>query len=104
MGLSASDIASGHANTIAQKMKLEAAYENKPNHVRHVENQINYTNAQCEATALQLKSWVIAEVPKMIQQELDKPKNQVKIETKVDEKSLNEAKRKITDMIKSIFH
>lgn len=40
----------------------------------------------------------------MIQRELSKPSNQVKIQAKVDEKSLADAKKKITDVIKSIFH
>ena len=70
MNLSPFDIASGRAAGIANVMRTEAAFENKPNHMRHVENQINYTNAQCEATALQLKSWVLAEVPKIVRQEL----------------------------------
>jgi len=30
------EIASGHAHGIANKMQMEAAFEKKPNHVRHV--------------------------------------------------------------------
>ena len=104
MSLSTADIASGRAATISHVMRTEAAFENKPNHMRHVENQINYTDAQCAATELRMKAWVAAEVPKIVQRALKDPKNQATIEAKVDEKSLSEAKRKITDMIKSIFH
>ena len=40
----------------------------------------------------------------MIQKELSKPQSQVKVVAKVDENSLNEAKKKISDLFKSIFH
>ena len=104
MGLSTADIASDRAAVISYVMRTEAQLENQPNHMRHVENQIRYTDAQCAATELRIKAWVASEVPKIVQRVLKDPRNQVAIETKVDEKSLAEAKRKITDMIKSIFH
>ena len=104
MGLSTADIASDRAAVISHVMRTEAQLENQPNHMRHVENQIRYTDAQCAATELRMKAWVAAEVPKIVQRVLKDPKNQATIEAKVDEKSLSEAKRKITDMIKSIFH
>ena len=103
-GLSGSDIAWGRAGGIASVMKTEAAWENKPNHMRHVEHQIEYANAVGEAVMQQMKEWIAKELPMMIQKELSKPNNKIKIETKVDEKSLSDAKRKITDMLKSIFH
>ena len=104
MSLSTADIASGRAATISHVMRTEAAFENKPNHMRHVENQIRYTDAQCAATELRIKAWVASEVPKIVQRVLKDPKNQATIEAKIDEKSLAEAQKKITDMIKSIFH
>ncbi len=48
-GLSPSEIAWGSAQGIADVMKTEAAWENKPNHMRHVEHQIEYANAVGEA-------------------------------------------------------
>ena len=104
MSQSTEDVASARAAAISHVMRTEAAFENKPNHMRHVENQINYTDAQCTATEQRVKAWVSSEVPKMVQLALKDPKNHATIEAKVDEKSLSEAKRKITDMIKSIFH
>ena len=94
----------GRAAGIAHVMRAEAAAENKPNHVRHVEHQIEYTNAACEAIKKELMEWTAKELPAMIQKELSKPNNQVKVQAKVDEKSLSDCKRKITDMLKSIFH
>lgn len=72
--------------------------------MRHVENQIKYADAVGEAVMQELKEWVMKEMPLMIQKELSKPQNQVKVVAKVDEKSLSDAKRKISDMLKSIFH
>ena len=98
----------GRATGIAHVMRVEAAAENKANHVRHVEHQIEYTNAACEATKKELMEWVkellAKELPGMIQKELSKPSGQVKVQAKVDEKSLSDCKKKITDMLKSIFH
>lgn len=96
--------ARGQAFGIAGVMRQEAAFENKPNHMRHVENQIRYADAVGEAVSQELKEWVMKEVPVLIQKELSKPQNQVKVVAKVDEKSLSDAKRKISDMLKSIFH
>ena len=96
--------ARGHAYGIADVMRKEAAWENKPNHMRHVENQIKYADAVGEAVTQELKEWVMKELPALIQKELSKPQNQVKVVAKVDEKSLSDAKRKISDMLKSIFH
>ncbi len=41
--------ARGQALGIAGVMRQEAAFENKPNHMRHVENQIKYADAVGEA-------------------------------------------------------
>ena len=102
--LTPSDIAWGRAQGIAGVMKSEAAWENKPNHMRHVEHQIEYANAVGEAVFQQMKAYIDKELPGMIQKELSKPSSQVKVVAKVDEKSLNEAKKKISDLFKSIFH
>ena len=68
---------------IARVMQTEAAAENKENHIRHVEHQIEYTNAACEATKKELMEWVkeliAKELPGMIQNELSKPSSQVKV-------------------------
>ena len=85
------------------KRTMQAAWEGKDNHTRHVENQIAYADAVAEAAFERMKAWVMAELPGLIQKELSKPQSQVKIQAKVDEKSLSEAKRKISDMFKSIF-
>ena len=103
MGVSASDVARGRAYGIARTMRMQAAWEGKDNHTRHVENQIAYADAVAEAAFERMKAWVMAELPGLIQKELSKPQSQVKIQAKVDEKSLSEAKRKISDMFKSIF-
>ncbi len=104
MGVTPTQIANSRAYGIARTMRMEAAWEGKDNHSRHVENQIAYADAVGEATFEKMKAWVAQQVPKMIQQELSKPSNQVKVVAKVDEKSLSDAKRKITDMLKSLFH
>ena len=102
-GLSSSDIAWSNARAIAHVMTTEASFENKPNHVRHVQHQIDYTNAVGNAVFQQMKAWIAKELPAMIQKELSKPQSQVKVQAKLDEKSLADAKRKISDMLKSIF-
>ena len=51
-----------------------------------------------------MKAYIDKELPGMIQKELSKPSSQVKVVAKVDEKSLNEAKKKISDLFKSFFH
>ena len=84
-------------------MKMQAAAEKHPQHERHVDNQINYANAVAEAYNDNWKMWVERDLPKLIDQEIEKYMRQSKIEPKVDEKSLAEAKRKITEMVKSIF-
>ena len=96
--------ASARANGIANVMRKEAAFENKLNHVRHVENQIQYADAVAEAMFEKTKEYVAQEVPKLIQAELAKPSSHFKVLTKVDEKSLKESKRTIVDFLKSIFH
>ena len=95
--------AGARAIMIAHQMKLQAAAEKHPQHERHVENQINYANAVAEAYNDNWKLWVERDLPKLIDQEIEKYMRQSKIEPKVDEKSLAEAKRKITEMVKSIF-
>ena len=104
MGASQSDIARGRAQSIAHTMRLEASVENQPNHQRHIEHFLAYADAVGEAAVLEAKAWMAKEMPGMLQKELSKPNSKIKVETKVDEKSLAEAKRKITDVIKSIFH
>ena len=104
MGVTSTDIARSHAYGIARTMRMEAAFEEKDNHTRHVENQIAYADAVAEAAFEKMKAWVMKEVPALIQKELSKPQNQVKVVAKVDEKSLSDAKKKITDMLKSLFH
>ena len=95
--------ARGQAFAVASVMRQEAAFENKPNHVRHVENQIRYADSVGEAVKQEIQEWIQKELPAMIQKELSKPQNQIKVQAKVDEKSLSDARKKITDMFKSIF-
>lgn len=68
----AMSIARGRASTIASTMRKEAAFENKPNHVRHVENQIKYADSVGEAVTQELKEWIAAELPIMIAKEVEK--------------------------------
>ena len=96
--------ARGRASAIAGVMRQEAAFENKPNHVRHVENQIKYADSVGEAVMQELKEWVMKEMPKMIQKAVEEYMQKPQIKIKVDERSLAETKRKISDLFKSIFH
>ena len=96
--------ARGRASAIAGVMRQEAAFENKPNHVRHVENQIRYADSVGEAVTQEIKEWVVKELPTMIAKEVEKNMQKSQVQVKVDEKSLAEAKRKISDLFKSIFH
>ncbi len=96
--------ARGQANAIASVMRQEASFENKPNHVRHVENQIKYADSVGEAVTQEIKEWVVKELPTMIAKEVEKNMQKSQVQVKVDEKSLAEAKRKISDLFKSIFH
>ena len=97
------DTAKGKARFIANKMRMEAALEGKPNHERHVENMIQYADAVAEAAVQQATVQMRQELPLLIQQELAKEQNRPKIVAQVDEKSVATAKKKIADMIKSIF-
>lgn len=97
------EIASGQAMAIAHVMQTEAAFENKPNHVRHVQNQIDYTNAVAEAYNARWEQWAKTALPKMIDERIALFLKQSTIEPTVDEKSLQAAKKKITDMLNSIF-
>ena len=99
-----SNPASSRAMMIAHRMQLEASAENKPNHIRHVQNQIDYANAVAEAYNARWEQWVKTELPKLIDERIEKYMKHGTIEAKVDEKSLQEAKRKISDMFKSVFH
>lgn len=58
MGVTPTDIAKGHALGIARTMRLQAAFEGKDNHVRHVENQIQYADAVAEAAFQKMKAYV----------------------------------------------
>ena len=102
--MTGAEIASGKAMGIAHKMHVEAAFENKPNHVRHVQNQIDYTNAVAEAYNARWEEWAKSALPKLIDERIALFMKQSTIEPKVDEKSLQAAKKKITDMLNSIFH
>lgn len=97
-------VARGQALGIAGVMRQEAAFENKPNHMRHVENQIRYADAVGEAVTQEIKEWIMKELPQMIAKEVEKYMQKPQVKVKVDERSLSEAKRKISDMLKSIFH
>ena len=96
--------ARGQALGIAGVMRQEAAFENKPNHMRQVENQIRYADAVGEAVMQEIKEWVMKELPQMIAKEVEKYMQKPQVKVKVDERSLSEAKRKISDMLKSLFH
>lgn len=104
MGLSTADIASDRAAVISHVMRTEAQLENQPNHMRHVENQIRYADAVGEAVTQEIKEWIMKELPQMIAKEVEKYMQKPQVKVKVDERSLSEAKRKISDMLKSIFH
>ena len=96
--------ARGRASAIAGVMRQEAAFENKPNHVRHVENQIRYANSVGEAVTQEIKEWGTKELPIMIAREIEKYMQKPQVKIKVDESSFAEAKRKISELFKSIFH
>ena len=68
-----------------------------------MDNQINYANAVAEAYNENWKLWVEKDLPRLIDQEIEKYMKTSKIEAKVDEESLAEVKKKITEMVKSIF-
>ena len=93
----------GRAMAIVHTMHMEAAVENKPNHVRHVQNQIDYTNAVAEAYNAQWEQWARTELPKLIDERIAAFMKNSTIEPKVDEKSLQTCKQKITAMLDSIF-
>lgn len=104
MVLSEASAARGNASAIAGVMRKEAAFENKPNHLRHVENQIRYADAIGQAAVEEVKAWVMKELPQMVQKAVEDSVRQQQVKVKVDEGSLAEAKRKINDLFKSIFH
>lgn len=95
--------ARGRASAIAGVMRQEAAFENKPNHVRHVENQIRYADSVGEAVTQEIKEWVAKELPIMIAKEVEKYMQKPQVKVKVDEKSMAEVRRKVSDLFKSIF-
>ena len=101
--MTGAEIASGRAMAIASNMQLEAAFENKPNHVRHVQNQINYTNAVAEAYNAHWEQWATSTLPKLIDERIAAFMKNSTIEPTVDEKSLQACKKKITAMLDSIF-
>ena len=88
---------------IAHQMQLQAAVEGKPNHIQHVENQIDYTNAIAETYNEQWKQWVSTELPKMVHQEVERCLNSREIRIKVDEQSVRTARATVRDLMKSIF-
>lgn len=88
---------------IAHQMQLQAAVEGKPNHIQHVENQIDYTNAIAETYNEQWKQWVSTELPKMVRHEVEKCLNAREIQIKVDEQSVKTARATVSDLMKSIF-
>ena len=100
----AMSLARGRASAIAGIMRSEAAFENKPNHVRHVENQIRYADSVGEAVIQEVKEWVAKELPTMIAKEVEEYMQKPQAKVKVDEHSFSEAKRKINELFKSIFH
>ena len=91
-----SDFKDGRARSIEHTMQMEAAAEGKPNHVRHVQHQIDYADAMAEHNFKRMQEWVRQEVPKLVRQEIQKQTVQVEL----DEKSVNEVKRKVSDLLK----
>ena len=67
MSVTPTQVSRARAYGIARTMQMQAAWEGKDNHVRHVENQIAYADAVAEAALEQMKEWVAQQVPKMIQ-------------------------------------
>ena len=96
--------ARGRASAIAGAMRTEAAFENKPNHVRHVENQIRYADSVGEAVTQEIKEWVAKELPIMIAKEVEKYMQKPQVKIKVDERSFAEARKKVSELFRSIFH
>ncbi len=94
----------GRAAGIAHTMRAQAAFENKPNHVQHVENQIAYADSVGEAVSQELKEWVMKEMPMMIEKAVEKYMQKPTVKVKVDEHSLAETKNKISSMLRSLFH
>ena len=91
------------AFALAYTMQFEAAAEGNPNHVRHVQNQVNYTNAVAEAYNAHWEQWAATVLPKLIDERIAAFMKNSTIEPKVDEKSLQTCKQKITAMLDSIF-
>ena len=101
--MTGAEAASSRAFGSAHTMQTEAAFEGKPNHVRHVQNQIDYTNAVAEAYNARWEQWASSDLPKLIDERIAAFMKNSTIEPKVDEKSLQACKKKITAMLDSIF-
>lgn len=99
----ASSVSGARALAIAHQMQLAASMEGKPNHIQHVKDQIDYTNAIAETYNEQWKQWVSSELPKMVHQEVERCLNAREIQIKVDEQSVRTARATVNDLMKSIF-
>ena len=93
----------GQALVLAKKMQLEAAVERHPQHEQHVRNTIDYANAVAAAYTENLKEWILAEIPKIVDQTVEMKLKEGKVQMEVDEASYQVVKKKVADLFKSIF-
>ena len=82
---------------------MEAIAEKHPQHVMHVKHQIDYANAVAEAYNEQWKQWIATELPKMIDEEIDRYLAQSKAQIKLDEKSVRDVRTKVHELLRSLF-
>lgn len=82
----------------AHQMQLQAAQENHPQHVLHVQNTINYVNAVADHYAEVLTK----NFEKTVKEEVRKALDDKETEIKVDEKSLESVNKAIKSLFGSI--
>ena len=82
----------------AHQMQLQAAQENHPQHVLHVQNTINYVNAVADHYAEVLTK----NFEKTVKEEVKKALDDKETEIKVDEKSLESVNKTIKSLFGSI--
>ncbi|MBR1821660.1 MAG: hypothetical protein IJ769_08570 [Clostridia bacterium] len=66
-------------------------------------NTIDYANAVAAAYTENLREWMLAEIPKIVDQTVDMKLKEGKVQMEVDEASYQAVKKKVADLFKSIF-
>ena len=79
-------------------MQLQAAQENHPQHVLHVQNTINYVNAVADHYAEVLTR----NFEKTVKEEVQKALDDKQAEIKVDEKSIQSVQQAVKNLFGSI--